>query len=39
MARGRAWRRWKDFTKAYRKRALDKELTTPLPNYLDGSLH
>ena len=38
MSRPRAWRRWKNFTKARRKRELDKELTTPLTDHVDGSL-
>ena len=36
MSRPRAWRRWKNFTKARRKHELDKELTTPW--YSDGML-
>ena len=38
MSRSRAWRRWKNFTKARRKRELDKELTTPFSDRVDGSL-
>lgn len=38
MSRSRAWRRWKNFSKAHRKRELDKELTMPLPDHIDGSL-
>ena len=38
MSRPRAWRRWKNFTKARRKRELDKELTMPFPDHVDGSL-
>lgn len=38
MSRPRAWRRWKNFTKARRKRELDKELTMPFPDRADGSL-
>ena len=38
MSRPRAWRRWKNFTKARRKRELDKELTTPFSDRVDGSL-
>lgn len=38
MPRSRAWRRWKNFSKAHRKRELDKELTIPLPDHADGSL-
>lgn len=36
--RNRAWRRWKNFTKARRKYELDKELTMPLPDHTNGSL-
>lgn len=38
MSRPRAWRRWKNFTKARRKRELDKALTMPFPDHTDGSL-
>ena len=38
MSRPRAWRRWKNFTKARHKRELDKELTTPFSDRVDGSL-
>lgn len=36
MSRSRAWRRWKNYTKARRKRELDKELTALW--YHDGEL-
>ena len=38
MSRPRAWRRWKNFTKARRKRELDKELTMSFPDHVNGSL-
>ena len=38
MSRPRAWRRWKNFTKARRKYELDKELTMPFSDRVDGSL-
>ena len=38
IPRSRAWHRWKNFSKAHRKRELDKELTMPLPDHIDGSL-
>ena len=38
MSRPRAWRRWKNYTKARRKRELDKELNAPFSDRIDGSL-